>query len=100
MFSSLQKDLRKLEALNGNLEATKAQIILLEGQQDTIRLEKKTLDEELLTLRKARSKFKIRSEEIMEMRRENNIDPQAERMAAKQKISVSFCSRQYILYNK
>lgn len=86
--------------MNGNLEATKAQIILLEGQQDTIRLEKKTLDEELLTLRKARSKFKIRSEEIMEMRRENNIDPQAERMAAKQKISVSFCTRQYILYNK
>lgn len=100
MFSSLQKDLRKLEALNGNLEATKAQIILLERQRDTIRLEKKTLDQELLTLRTARSRFKIRSEEIMEMRRENNIDPQAEKMAAKQKISVSLCTRLCILYNK
>lgn len=90
IFSSLQKDLRKLEALNGNLETTKSQIILLERQRDTIRLEKKTLDQQLLTLRTARSRFKIRSEELMEMRRENNIDPEAEQMAAKQKISVSF----------
>lgn len=82
--------------MNGNLETTKSQIILAERQRDTMRLEKKTLDQELLTLRTARGRFKIRTEELMEMRRENNIDPEAEQMEAKQKILVSFCTMHLI----